>query len=215
MRVYTVKKARKDQGTCESCREPINAGMAYKYVAPRYGPKRKRHQDCPYWKQSELTSGKIATAYAAQEDAHEALESVSWPDEDEDPVSTVESDIQEILSACAEGAQECMDDYQEGLDAMPEGLQYGPVGEEIQAKIDALSEWIDSLGSWSPDGYPETVGDACNKCGLSYTDGDHEVLEDGRFSKDGHYFVEEIEADPDWVIELIESAKEAVDSLEL
>ncbi len=218
MRITTVKKARIDQGNCEFCRNAITAGMSYMFISPRYGGKRKRHAECRSWKPSEMTSGKSSTALAAQEDAHDELETISWPVGDEDPVAAVEEAVKAALENASEGARECQEDYQEGLDNMPEGLQYGPVGEGIQENIDALEAWIDELEGWTnSEGTPEVAGDACKVCGLSYTDGDHETEDDGRFSADGHYFEELVETvqDDDWVIDVLESAKEAVDSLEL
>ena len=129
-----MQKARKHQGDCEYCRVPIVAGASYKWVKSRFGPKRVRHGTCPTWRPSELTGGKIATAYAAQEDAYDAI----------DDASTVEEIIQ-ALEDCAGGARACMEDYQEGLDNMPENLQDGDVGMQIQERIDALEYWATDL----------------------------------------------------------------------
>lgn len=149
MRIHHVNKARKDQGRCESCREEITAGQGYRYIAPRYGGKRKRHATCPVWRQSEMTSGKIATAYAAQEGGHDSLEALEPPTPD--TLAAFVDDVKAILEEVATGADECSADYQDGFDNMPENFQNGPTGEEIQEKIDYLESWAEELRQWEPD----------------------------------------------------------------
>lgn len=130
-------------------------GSSYKYVKPRYGARRVRHTDCPMWRPSELASGKIATAYAAQEDATDALHALPIPEAWSGAEEWVD-DVRSILADCASGAGECRDEYQEGYDNMPENFQAGPTGEEIQEKIDLLESWADELED--PD-LPEVPGD--------------------------------------------------------
>lgn len=146
MKISTVKSARKDQGQCEICRGAIKVGDGYRSIKPRFGVKRKRCMNCPVWKPSEMTNSKIATAYAAQEDANAMLDAM---DVDEDNSAFV-SNVQSILIQCAEGGEECKSDYEESLDNMPEGLQEGDSGQAIQEKIDLLDGWIQDLESWSP-----------------------------------------------------------------
>lgn len=195
MKIKTIGKAQKDQGVCEKCREPIAVGQSYRYIKPRYGAKRKRHASCPIWRQSEMTTAKIATAYAAQEDAHDFLNDLDpktyFTGELEQDTEGNErhlidadqlvSDIQEILGTCAQGAEDCKEEYQEGLDNMPEGLQEGPTGEEIQEKIELLEDWGQTLEAWDPQN-PEPDGDQ----------------------------------DPEeWADEVIDEARQAIDELEL
>lgn len=60
MRVTTVTAARKAPGNCEACGKPIEVGQGYKYIKPRYGRRRVRHDGCPGWRPSEMTSSKLA-----------------------------------------------------------------------------------------------------------------------------------------------------------
>lgn len=151
MKVNSVKKARKPQGSCEVCRKEIGVGDSYKYISPRVGGKRKRCSDCPHWRPSEMTSGKIATAYAGQEDAHDDLNKALEDALNGDPFPTpLIEHIQVILNDCAQQAEDCREEYQESLDNMPEGLQEGPTGEDIQEKIEMLDGWQQDLESWEP-----------------------------------------------------------------
>lgn len=146
MKVQTVQSARKVPGRCESCGKDIGIGGSYKYVKPRYGARRVRHVDCPMWRPSELASGKIATAYAAQEGAHDELDALEHPDSWGFCEMWLD-DVRVILSGCAAGANDCRDEYQEGFDNLPENFQNSQTGEEIQEKIDLLESWADELES--------------------------------------------------------------------
>lgn len=150
--IVRVNKSRKDQGKCPKCGKELPAGTGYKWFqADRFSPKLKRCLDCPDWRLSERTSGKIATAYAAQEDAGDALQEIDWHGRD---IQDVLDDIQAVLEQCATGVEECRDEYQESLDNMPEQLQDADTGQQIQEKIDILESFMDELGSKSFD-YPD------------------------------------------------------------
>lgn len=156
MRVHIVKKARKDQGDCGSCHKPIVAGDGYQYIAPRYGPKKKRHIGCPSFRPSEMTSSKIATAYAAQEGGHDDLDAIDTSVVvDLETAEAFVDEVKSILATVAEGVGECRDDYQDGYDNMPENFQAGPTGEEIQEKIDILESFASELESFDPETTPE------------------------------------------------------------
>lgn len=163
-RITTVAKAQasKRSRTCLRCRQPIEVGQSYQHVqANRYSPKLMKHTDCaPGFKQSEMTGSKMATAYAAQEDAHDALEHVdahqyvtideSGEGKHDFDATAFVDEVRAVLEECATGIEECRDDYQDGLDSMPEGLQQGPTGEEISEKIDVLDSFASDLGSFDP-----------------------------------------------------------------
>lgn len=163
-RITTVAKAQasKKPRRCMRCREDIEVGQSYQHVSPnRYMPTLMKHTDCqPGFKQSEMTGSKMATAYAAQEDAHDALGQVdahAFVEVDESgegkhsfDAQAFVDEVKSVLEECSNGIEECRDDYQDGLDAMPEGLQQGPTGEEISEKIDVLDSFADDLGSFDP-----------------------------------------------------------------
>lgn len=159
-RITLVNKARKDQGTCESCREPIPAGSSYRWCAPGGigARKRKRHASCPVWRPSELSSSKMVPVWAAVEDAEEALggvhasdyistEGLDEPEFDSSGyIDAVRSIVEEVASSCEEVAS----DYQDGIDALPEQLQYGPTAEESQEKISALEDFQSACEGFDP-----------------------------------------------------------------
>jgi hypothetical protein len=164
-RIKTVTKAQKDQGACEQCGKALPAGSGYKWTkANRYSPKRKRCLDCPTWTQSELTTSKLATAYAGQEQAYQALDALSAADymtaQDHEGTEIFDgaafiASVESILDDCGTAAEECRDDVQEGFDNMPEGLQQGPTGELIQERVDLLESWQMELQGFSADDYDE------------------------------------------------------------
>lgn len=154
MRINTVDCARKSKFSrrCEKCGAEIEPGMTYRYIEPRYGPKRYRCGDCPRWRPSEMTGSKLATAMAGQEDAADALGALDLY-VDADDVDSVVDDIRSILDDCAQTGDDCRDDYQDGFDNIPYNLQEGDVAQQIQEKIDALERWADDLRSFSPDAF--------------------------------------------------------------
>lgn len=171
-RTTHVKAARKDQGTCESCGKPIEAGMSYKWVQPRAfrgarGTKRVRHEDCPSWRPSELSSSKMAAVMAAQE---------SFDDEDfasaEDIVSGVES--------VAETVREVAEEYRESAQNIEDGFQHETYqSQELNEKADELEGWADELEGFEADDVE------CQEC--SYPEDEHHEYEQG---EDGHCLVE-------------------------
>lgn len=154
MRVKKVTKAQKDQGNCQVCGKAIKAGDPYKWAKGFRGPKYKRCDTCPTWKASELETGNMADAIAAQEAADDALSALDFDSYTEDGKLKYESlveDLKVILQDCANEAESSRDAYQESLDNMPEGLQQGDTGQMIQEKIDYLEDWFSTLEDWSPD----------------------------------------------------------------
>lgn len=109
----------------------IKKGDTYYSWSFRYGG---TYKSKTYPKPSQLTQGKLSSAYAAQEDMESAVSAAS----------TLE-DITIAADDCANAIREVADEYQDSLDAMP--TQEGPVAEGIQEKIDALNEYADELES--------------------------------------------------------------------
>lgn len=183
-RIETVKKARKAQGVCESCGNGILAGAGYRFIKARYGPIRKRHLECPSWRLSEMTTSKMATAYAAQESGHDAIDAIEVPEPDagnfKGEAESLVSELKTILEEVANGYNECASDYQEGLDNMPDQLQDGDVGQQIQEKIDGLESAAQDLESWDPQ--------------------DDEPGEDQSFEE--------------WANDVMQEARDAIDALE-
>lgn len=149
--------------TCEACGKPIEPGTLYQWKKGFRGPKATRHDTCPSWSQSERTSGPLADAYAAQENAHSALDEMELVKYMTDPTdfSTVDfgdvvGDVRSILEECANEAEPAKDGTQESFDNMPEGLQQGDTGQMLEERIDMLESWMDTLTEWSaPADEPE------------------------------------------------------------
>ena len=130
-RINHVEKARKDQGACGKCGEPIIAGSPYNHISFRYGGKRKRHatKECQF-RASDLTQSKMSAVYAAQESLEDYL--ADWAD-------TV---VDGLRGECEEAASEvrCVaEEYAEAADAM------GDAGADHQEKADELEAFADVL----------------------------------------------------------------------
>ena len=159
MRVKQGVKAIKDGYVCEVCSQPIPKGDIYQWAKPFRGPKRKRHMTCPTWKASELETGSMGPARAAQEEAEEALSALDLdtyanPDNVWDAKAFIE-DVGNILSECSSQAEESQSMLEESFDNMPEGLQQGDTGQQLEERKDAVESWRDELESWSYSGADE------------------------------------------------------------
>lgn len=136
-RVNRVKKARKDQGSCGKCGEPILAGDPYIWAKPRYGGKRVRcvkYHACRF-RPSQLTSSEIkGTIYGAQED---------W----EDRADAHEMTPLEVAQMVAEACREAVELFQEKMDAIEEGMGHteGHVWLELEERLNELEPWVEEL----------------------------------------------------------------------
>lgn len=144
-RTTYVAKARKDQGNCESCGKPIPAGTPYKWVKPRphpgaVGHKRKRHQTCPDWRSSELTSSPaLSELYGAQESASDAL--AQWDREDKDALVGILNDLAEGVRSAGEVYRESAQNIEDGF-----GVRTYQV-DELEEKADSLDGSADEVES--------------------------------------------------------------------
>jgi predicted RNA-binding Zn-ribbon protein involved in translation (DUF1610 family) len=133
MRVNTVKKARKDQGTCPSCGKAIKAGDAYKWAKGRYTAKKIRCESCAF-RQSDLTSSdKLSQVYAAQEGAEDAM--AEWAGE--------EGEAQAIMENLAEAVREVANEYQESADNIHEHFSESEKADECEERSQELEQWAD------------------------------------------------------------------------
>lgn len=158
MKVTFVKKARKDQGTCDACHLPILAGQAYKYFQPRFGPAHKRHTACPHWKPSQMVSNeKLSALYAAQEAAEDAIN--NWnPSPQDKHLDTSELDA--ILSDAAQDFREVAEMYQESASNIEDGFGHSTsMSEEMTEKAEEIESFADNLESAVFDDPPEKEDD--------------------------------------------------------
>jgi methyl-accepting chemotaxis protein len=150
--VHSVKKARKPQGRCGSCGKDIEVGQGYRYIAPRYGPKKKRHLSCPAFKPSELTSNdKMAALLAALEDGEEELG--AWtPAEDEPNLD----DLQGILQNIAEHIREAAEMWTESAENIEQGFGHATwQSEEFEETASEVESFADEVENWSLPDPPE------------------------------------------------------------
>lgn len=233
-RVKTVKKAQKDQGACEKCGTALPVGSAYVHFKVGFRSKVKRvrcTQPACYPKPSELSASMMSDAYAAQEQAHEDIDSWDPSDEAEDKGL---SDLEEILSNAAAAANDVASQYEDSISNAP------MLEDSLREKVDMLEAWASELES--PD-LPQYDGDAddedlptcehCNgsgKCDVVSADADDDCSEckanslrdaecglcDGTGKVGDPEDTDEDNADSlaDWAEEARGAARDLVDSLE-
>lgn len=129
-RVTQVNAARKDQGRCSRCGDPIPKGAAYQHASPGFrGSKIVRclKFECRF-RTSDLTTSHLAQVYAAVEGAEDDLAALENPD-----------DVEGILEPVIEAAREVAEMYEEAAEAM------GEAGYESQERADSLNAYADEL----------------------------------------------------------------------
>lgn len=130
-RVTTVQKSMKAQ-VCGRCHTELPKGSAYRHATPGFrGTKLIRclGPDCRF-RQSELTTSKMAEVYAAQEDAFDNIDTWDGVDTDE---------LESILQDAADRARDVAQEYADAADAM------GDAGAEMQERADEIEAWADAL----------------------------------------------------------------------
>lgn len=144
---------------CQHCGADINIGDPYKWVAPRAGRfsrgrRMNRHQTCPGWKASELTSSPVLSVlYAAQEDFD--FSGVDTP-ASFDEVEAVTDAIRDILSSAAEAVREAAEMRIEAADNIESGFGHETYqSEELRSHGDELEQWADEMESWDPSSQPD------------------------------------------------------------
>lgn len=151
-RVKVIGKAQKPQGKCQKCGTEIKAGDPYRYFKVGFRSRVKNVRcmaDACTPRPSELTSSKMSGAYAAQEDAHDAIDAAATYDE-----------IVQALEDCAQAAREVVSEYEEAVENAP------MLEDQVRPNIDALEAWADELDSHSDLPDPEDAeGEKCEHCG--------------------------------------------------
>ncbi len=198
---------------CGSCGNPINLGDGYKWVAPRAhraapGIKKVRHTGCPGWKPSELTSSQhLATIYAGQEAADEAISALTIPTVVED-AETYLSDLTEIASAAAEDIMGAAESYRESAEAIEEGFGHPTYqSEELENNAYEIESWCDEIGSVQVEEFAEEF--VCAECGLDEFDDEHQDSDDENF----HDYDEDPTPLEDWAVEQQDLVREIIDSM--
>lgn len=124
-RITEVKKARKPQGNCSRCGDPIERGDPYRHASPGFhGGKivRCMKAGCAF-RASDLTTSKMAEVYAGFETAEEDIRAAT----------TVE-DVHVAFENLAEVISEVASEYRDAAEAM------GDAGVENEERADTLDD---------------------------------------------------------------------------
>jgi hypothetical protein len=209
-RVNEVKKAKKPQGNCCDCGDPIGKGDSYKWIKKRYGPKVVAHMGCSF-RPSHLTGGRLGEVYDAQEDASKAVS--EWEGDDI-------SDLPSTLDTLVEELQRLGDEYQESADNIREHFSESEKADECEEKAQELEGWRDeieavrdNLEEFEPE-QPEVI--ECPECD---EEAEHQEGTEYKCPKCGHRANHDASEDSDakeqWVDEQRTNAQEAVDACPL
>lgn len=136
-RVTTVKKARKEQGTCGKCGIELKAGDAYRWWKFRYGGKRFRctKPECTP-RASDLTQSKMSTVYAAQETMADVL--AVWDSYELD-------DVKGDAEMCVDEIRGVGEEYQEAADNQREHFPESETADENEERANELEQWVSDL----------------------------------------------------------------------
>lgn len=167
--------------TCGKCGTTIEVGAPYKHVTTKSGPYGGRTlyrcDACPTWRQSELSSSKMAGVYAAQEQAADQIADCDNEDA-----------LQELASDLASQIREVADEYRESADNMVDGFGHETyVSDALVEKADELEGWADEIENLDFEAYEETDCGACDGEGVhELPDGDEDCTAcDGTGVDDG------------------------------
>jgi len=126
---------------CGKCGKEIEPGMAYRWVQPKSGPyggtKRYICLDCPTWRQSELSSSKMAGVYAAQEQCDDDLYNCGDT-----------SDLESLRDDLADQVEAVADEYDESAQNMVDGFGHETsMSDELVEKAESLRSWAEDIRS--------------------------------------------------------------------
>lgn len=132
-RINTVKKAMKDQGSCNSCGKEIKKGDSYKWIKFRYGGRRVRCESCQF-KSGDLTQSEfLSQVYTLNDRLSELTNEMSLED--------IQSEVEDIISEFETLADEC----EEKRMNMPDSLQDSDVGCMLESRADSCREVTSNL----------------------------------------------------------------------
>lgn len=134
MRVTTVNKAAKDQGSCVMCGKPIEKGSTYQWIRPFRGAKQVKHITCRHWKPSELTSNpNLSEVYRIQENLQDESEMADF------------ASMAYLLESAAGEAEAAADMFRENASNIEEGF-----GHETQQSAE-MNEQADLVEQWATE----------------------------------------------------------------
>lgn len=180
---------------CDYCGKDIEIGTPYKHVTPRSGPRggqqRNRHELCPTWRPSQLSSSKMAAIMAAQEALDDTIGQAETFD-----------DIQQLVADVAQAARDVSMEYAESADNIEAGFGHEiEKSSELREKSEALESWADELESALSGEDEEPTVDhkmwtICDSDGIQLRDTDEFDDEDSAETALAEYATEN-DVDPD------------------
>jgi hypothetical protein len=182
MRVTTVQKARKPQGECDKCREPIKAGDGYLWWKFRYGGTRRRclKPECAPKPWDLTQNDTLAAAWMLSAEEVPTFETADDFEEARDDLANrVRDEVLELI-------QEKMDNIEQG---------FGHTGtasyEEQEGMYGEVERWSDDIENLDPAEFT-SEGEACKECGLGETDcgasdSDHDFEAEEEFDVEAAY----------------------------
>lgn len=164
---------------CGACQRVISKGETYRYWKPRHGAKQTRCVTCPPPSRSSMTGSEIL--------------GMAWDIADADYTADTREELEDLQTEVAEQIGDIVDGITEKLDNIEAGMghPYAPVYEELDERRGEYEAWQQEVEGVDFDQFEGEGDDVCADCGMAYSDGDHEVGDDGRFGPDGHYFEED------------------------
>jgi methyl-accepting chemotaxis protein len=150
MRITHVKKARKDQGYCSRCRDPLPVGSPYRWIKFRFGGKIRRcmKYTCRFRGSDMTTSDKRSDFYLAQEQAEDALEAIRVILSDDLDADTLHGEFVDLASTLGESAdlaEQVRDGFEESAMNLEEYFSGSYQIDEINEKSQAAEEYAGEL----------------------------------------------------------------------
>lgn len=141
---------------CDHCRKPIEVGTSYKWIAPKIGGRKNRHESCPGWHPWEYSSALWARLAEIEHNAITAFSTSII----EDP-----SDVESIMQDAAEEARAIAEEKREAAENIREGFQHDTyLSEELDEQADSIESWADDLESFDVPELPEPEEEDCEEC---------------------------------------------------
>jgi uncharacterized phage infection (PIP) family protein YhgE len=156
--VHYVKKARRAIPSAG-----VEVGKAYWWWATRITAGKSYIKQLHYSvkppRQSQLTNGKMAGVYAANESVEDAIEAINKDlgdnpklGIDEDHFTSAQSDLSSALNEAAESVREVAEEYREGASNIEDGFGHSTsTSDDMSEKADELDSYADTLESAAGD----------------------------------------------------------------
>lgn len=140
-RINRVTKSRKEH-TCAQCGITVRVGEPYKYIEPRYGPKRVHCSSCNFRPSHLTSSDKLKTLYEAREE----LQYVDrFYGDSKEEAEVFLQELADLLESKMDEVEEVADEYEESASNVDEHFPGSPQVGEMQEKSDAAREFAEAI----------------------------------------------------------------------